>query len=224
MISMFLVLMVIGLAGLAVMALPALGGGKHGHSAGGHAHHMGGSVRSHAASIGKLQVPSKAGTDPFALERGRGADRAAPRSRWWRLLPSPRVVFSLLALYGASGNVLAHVEHIHPLAAALLALVPALAVERLAVTPLWNFALRFQSAPSSPLSALVLEEASAVTPFRNGRGVVAVVRDGRLVQFSAHLVNPQSDLPVRVGDRLRIEDVDADRERLTVSLSERRVS
>jgi hypothetical protein len=220
---MFLVLMVMGLAGLTVMALPALGGGKHGHSAGGHAHHGGGSVRSHTAPITKLQVPSKAGTDPFGGQRGQGPGRAAPRSRWWRLLPSPRVVFSLLALYGASGNVLAHVEHIHPLAAALLALVPALAVEIFAVTPLWNFALRFQSAPSSPLSALVLEEASAVTPFRNGRGMVAVVRDGRLVQFSAHLVDPQSDLPVRVGDRLRIEDVDADRERLTVSLSERRV-
>ena len=112
---------------------------------------------------------------------------------------------------------LVHVEHLPGLVVALVAVLPALLIERFAVTPLWNLVFRFQADPSSPLSALILEEASAVTPFRNGRGLVAVVRDGRLVQFSARLAAPQSGVPVRVGDRLRIEEVDSDRERLTVS-------
>ena len=63
-----------------------------------------------------------------------------------------------------------------------------------------------------------MSEATAVTPFRGGRGLVSVVRDGRLVQFSARLIDTQASLPVRVGDRLRIEDVDAARERVTVSV------
>jgi hypothetical protein len=69
----------------------------------------------------------------------------------------------------------------------------------------------------------VLEEAKAVTPFRNGRGVVAVVRDGRMVQFSARLVERQSPVQVGVGDRLLVEDVDSGRERLTVSVPDRKL-
>jgi hypothetical protein len=63
-----------------------------------------------------------------------------------------------------------------------------------------------------------MSEATAVTPFRGGRGVVSVVREGRLVQFSARLIEAQTSLPVRVGDRLRIEDVESARERVTVSV------
>jgi hypothetical protein len=188
---MFFTLMVVGLAGLVVMALPALGGHGHGHS--GFAHH--------------------GGTHPIA---------AIGKLRTLRFLPSPRLVFSLLALYGAFGNALVHAGHLRPLVAALVAVLPALLVERFAVTPLWNLAFRFQAQPSSPLGALVLGEAKAVTPFRNGRGVVAVVRDGRLVQFSAHLRVPENSARVRVGDPLLVEDVDSDHEHLTVSVPERR--
>ena len=66
----------------------------------------------------------------------------------------------------------------------------------------------------------MLADARAVTPFRNGRGIVELVRDGRIVQFDARLVDPQAGLAVKVGDRLRVEEVDAQRERLTVSLAE----
>jgi hypothetical protein len=227
---MFLVLMAVGLAGLTVMALPALGGAKHAHSGGAHpgGAHPGGAHHGGALALQKLAVPFKGRSTalrargPHAAGHGRVADSLG--LQYLRLLPSPRMIFSLLALYGASGNVLAHVEPHHPFAVALMALVPALVVERLALTPLWNLAFRFQAVPSSPLDALVLEEASAVTPFRNGRGLVSVVRDGRLVQFSARLVEPERATSVRVGDRLRIEDVDSDLERLTVSIAERKVS
>jgi hypothetical protein len=57
-----------------------------------------------------------------------------------------------------------------------------------------------------------------VTPFRNGRGMVSLVRDGRLVQFAAQLTDAHAGMEVRVGDRLRVEDLDSQRERLTVSV------
>jgi hypothetical protein len=207
---MFLTLMVIGLAGLAVMALPALTGAAHGHGAsahGGHAHF---------------------GARALGLAKGRGgqsgvADEAVFALTSLRFLLSPRVIFSVLALYGAFGNALVRALHLQHAFAALVAIFPTLLVERFAVAPLWNLAFRFQGRPSSPLGALVLEQAKAVTPFRNGRGVVAVVRDGRLVQFSASLAERDVSARVSVGDRLLVEDVDAARERLTVSVPDRNI-
>jgi len=134
------------------------------------------------------------------------------------LVPSPRAVFSVFALYGAFGNALLQAAHLSLLAAALVAAVPALLVERFAVTPLWNLLFRFQGKPNAPLEELIYAEATAVTPFRNGRGIIAVVRDGRLVQFAARLREDEAALPVRVGERLRVEDVDAKQERFTVSV------
>ena len=135
-----------------------------------------------------------------------------------RFIPSPRLVFSVLALYGAFANALLHAVHLTPLIAGLVAVLPAVAVERLLVTPLWNLLFRFEGRTSSPLEELVLCEATAVTAFRNGRGIVSLVRDGRLVQFSARLTDAHAAMEVRVGDRLRVEDLDAQRERLIVSV------
>ncbi|HEX5747044.1 MAG TPA: hypothetical protein VFZ09_12430 [Archangium sp.] len=132
-------------------------------------------------------------------------------------LPEPRLLFSLLALYGAFGNVLALTLSSLWLVA-LLALLPALLVERFVLAPLWKLAFQFQGRPSSPLPALLMEDARAVTPFRNGKGLVRVIRDGRSVQLSARLVEGQSMLPVQVGDKLRIEEIDPENERVTVSL------
>lgn len=214
---MFLILMVIGLVGLLMMALPALSGHGHappthslgdGHAGdlpalgmhGGHAH----------AAAGGGPAPGTNGQ----LSTAHDLDAAGAT----RFIPSPRAVFSVLALYGAFGNALVQVAHLPWVAAALLAVVPALAVERLVVARLWNALLRAQGKPSSPLEALLFSEARAVTPFRNGRGLVAVVRDGRLIQLRARLRDDQTAMPVRVGDKLHVEDVDAAKERLTVSL------
>jgi hypothetical protein len=203
---MFLTLMVVGLVGLVVMALPALTGVSHGHGAAGHGAHGALGLRGLGALRGK-------GTDT-------GLAVGAQSVAWAgaRFVPSPRLIFSLLTLYGAFGNALVHAAHLGGAMAAILAVVPTVLVERFAVAPLWNLAFRFQGQASSSLDALLLDEARAVTPFRNGRGVVSIVRDGRLVQFSARLVDRDGAARVGVGDRLVVEEVDPARERLTVSL------
>jgi hypothetical protein len=201
---MFLTLMVVGLAGLVAMALPALG--RHGAAGHGlHAHGVRGVL--HAGTVGKL---APIGAKSTALVH------AAP-SWMTRFLPSPRLVFSTLALYGAFGGVFV-AAHVAFGWAALAALVPTAIVERFAVTPLWRLLFRYQGEPSSPLTEVVMADATAVTAFRNGRGIVSLVRDGRAVQFSARLVDAQVGVPVQVGDRLRVEDVEPERERLTVSI------
>ena len=201
--NVFLTLMVIGLAGLVVMALPAFGG--HGHAHGAHGHGAG-----HAGALGRGSGGTQGRSEVLAAHPA-SASLA-------RFIPSPRAICSVLALYGAFGNVLARVAQLPFLVAALGALLPALLVEWALVRPVWNLVFRFQSPPSAPLAALVLAEAVAVIPFRNGRGIVSAVREGRAVQFSARLIDAQATWPVRVGDRLRVEDVDAELERVTVSV------
>ncbi|WNG56394.1 hypothetical protein F0U59_17695 [Archangium gephyra] len=175
----FLIVMCVGLVGLSAMAIPGLF--HHGHLGDGSWH------VTHTPPHGH-PVPgsdSSHGFPPF--------------------LPAPRLLFSVLALYGTFGNVLA-LTHLPLWIVALLALLPALLVERFVLAPLWKLAFQFQGRPSSPLPALLMEDARAVTSFRNGKGLVRVIRDGRSVQLSARLVEGQSMLPVQVGDKLRIEE------------------
>jgi hypothetical protein len=136
-------------------------------------------------------------------------------ARW---LPSPRGVFTLLALFGAFANAYVEVFHSTRLVAALAAVIPTALVDRWMVRPLWNLVFKLQATPSAPLGALVLNDAVAVVPFRNGRGVVSTHRDGRVVQLAARLCDEDATRAVKVGDRLRIEEVDPGRERVTVSV------
>ena len=225
---MFLTLMVVGLVGLGVMAMPILGGRAHAHLSPGAptvGHAVGAAMGHGAHSIGAAAARGGGGaaTSSSLGSRAAGASETLPadaqvgRGRL-RLLPSPRAMFSVLALYGAFGNALVHAAHLEVGLAALIALVPALLIEWFLVRPLWSLLFRFQGHPSTPLEELVLAEARAVVPFRNGRGIVSTVRDGRLVQLAARLRDDEASVPVKVGDRLRIEDVDAARERLTVSI------
>src|SRR5438270_9952945 len=121
--------MVIGLVGLAMMAIPALGRrgagpAGHGHAALGHhgaaaghslpAHgHVAAPAHvaapSHVAAPAHVATPTVGHGQATALQPSRGqemlpADTA--RSGVGRWLPSPRVVFTMLALYGAFGNAL----------------------------------------------------------------------------------------------------------------------
>lgn len=217
--SVFLALMVAGLTGLLVMALPAFGhhahfGSPHGLGTAGHSGlHLGPGPHgaTHAGGAGTGQPLTAPGHAP-------GSSGGSSTASMLRFLPSPRMIFSLLALYGAFGNVLHGALHLPLYVAALVAIVPAALLEKFAVTPLWNAMIASQGKPSSPLEALTLCEAEAVTVFRNGKGIVAMERDGRMVQFSAQLLPEQAHLPVHVGDRLRVEEVDADRERMTVTV------
>jgi hypothetical protein len=217
----FLTMMVIGLVGLVMMALPALGGHHlpplHGH---GHALGTGGG---HGASLGAASGHAHptaiAGHDPAANQIVLAAAVTATASHVGRrFIPSPRAVFSVLALYGAFGNALVHAAHLTRPSAALIAIVPAFLVEWFLIRPVWNLMFRFKANASSPLEELILVEAHAVVPFRNGQGMISTVRDGRRVQLRARLCDPHAALPVAFGQRLRIEDVDARRERVTVSV------
>jgi hypothetical protein len=50
-------------------------------------------------------------------------------------------------------------------------LLPTIAVERFAVTPLWNLVFRFQGAASAPLEALIFGRSYLSSPcFCNGAG------------------------------------------------------
>jgi hypothetical protein len=213
--SIFLILMIVGLTGMLLMALPGLN--RHGHI--GVASH--GHIGAHGAGT-HLPAPTgaiaarAAGAHPAgtAGSASRGATAASNLLR----LTQPRVIFTLLALYGAAGYALTGTGLLTAAVAAWVGLIPALLIERYAVTPLWNLLLSFQGKPCSPLESLVLTEAEAVTPFRNGKGIVRVIHDGRAVQMSARLPETQAAMPVRVGDKLRVEEVDTANERITVTL------
>ncbi len=217
--ELFLTLLVVGLVGLFMMALPAFM--RHGHVHGGRAVlTRGGSPRSGGHAGGdRTAVVADAGGAASAASAGGEIAPSDTRLGWLlRFVPSPRALCSVLALYGAFGNALVHAFHMPVGPAVLVAAVLALLVERLIVRPVWNLLFHFQGQPSSPLGTLVLSEAQAVVPFRNGRGMVSVVRDGRIVQLAATLREDHRGLSVRVGDRLRIDDVDPRRERVVVSI------
>jgi hypothetical protein len=223
---MFLIIMVIGLVGLAMMAVPAFA--RHGTAppAHGPAHlpvHGPAHAPAHLPAHGPAHAPSApAHADAPARASGPGEEMlpapSATSSGIARWVPSPRGIFTALALFGAFGNVFIDAFHLPLLLAALAAVVPTLLVERFAVRPLWNLVFRFQAQPSASLDQLILGEAIAVVPFRNGRGIVSTNREGRIVQLRACLSTDQASQEVRVGDRLRIEDVDAPNERVTVSV------
>ncbi len=230
--SIFLYFVVIGLVGLAFMAIPGLGrhghGGAHGvghaghglnlgHGAGHAGHITAGHASGHVTHAGAGHTPGHhAGTQTQTGAQGKEAAPGDTTPGMLRMIPSPRVIFSLLALFGAFGFALE--PHVGPVLAGCLALPPAAFIERFLVTPFWNMMFKLQGKTNSPMEALVLSEAEAVTPFHNGKGVVCVEKDGRLVQFSARLLESQANMPVQVGDKLRIEEVDAANERVTVTL------
>jgi hypothetical protein len=140
----------------------------------------------------------------------------ASRALW--TLISPRVLFSALVGFGATGLLARGVLGGAPL---FLAAVAGGAVfERLLVTPLWNFSLRFASAPALTLESCLADEARAVTAFdARGHGLIAVELDGQVVQVLGTLTAAEvaTGRRVRAGDRLRVEDVDGARNRCTVS-------
>jgi hypothetical protein len=216
----FLIVMCVGLVGLGAMAVPGLFHHGHlGHPGSLHATHVHGALP-HATHLGHPVAPHPghlAAPHPGAHASAHSAHGGDSGQGFLRFVPTPRVIFSVLALYGAFGNMLA-LTFASLWLAALLALLPALLVERFLLSPLWKLAFRFQGQPSSPLPALLMEQARAVTPFHNGKGLVQVIRDGRSVQLSARLLEGQSMLPVRVGDTLRIEEIDPAHERVIVSL------
>lgn len=189
----------VGLVGMAVGGLgrhgntphAASGHGGAGHPAG-HAHDLHG----HAA-----HAPSQSQSNPLVA------------------LMSPRVLFSVALGLGTAGLVLRDFLGGPVLFAASLAI--GILFERFVVAPVWNLAFRFESNPATTLEGSVMDEATAVTAFdKNGQGLIAVEVDGQMVQILGTLQAGDREMKVRVpaGSRLRIQDVDAARNRCTVSL------
>jgi len=132
---------------------------------------------------------------------------------------SPRLLFSVALGLGTAGLLLRGVLG-EPLLF-VAALAAGILFERAVVAPIWNLTFRFASNPASTLESSVMDEATAVTSFdKNGQGLIAVEVDGQMVQILGTLQSGDRAMNVKVpaGSRLRIEDVDAARNRCTVSL------
>jgi hypothetical protein len=128
------------------------------------------------------------------------------------------VVCSFLVGVGASGLLLER-WLFEPLVAAG-ALAGGVLFERYVVTPIWNGLFRFASAPARTLEQAVFEIAQAVTDFdAQGQGLIALELDGQLVQVLGILQADERAIGIQVrrGGRVRIEEVDAVRNRCLVS-------
>ena len=215
--------LIVGAAGLATMALTGIG--RHGHAHGGA--HGNGPLHGHAGDHGHWGDHGHAGTHGHAGDHGHAGGHAhdahahalrdsAARSAL--ALVSPRVLFSVLLGLGATGVILRST-----LGGPLLfiaAVAGGVLLERALVAPLWSFGMRFASAPAQTLESTVDEEATAVTSFDvNGQGLVAIELDGQVVQILGTLqpADRAMGVTVRVGAKLRIENVDAARNSCVVS-------
>jgi hypothetical protein len=128
------------------------------------------------------------------------------------------VLFSFLVGFGAVGLIARPI--VGGLLLFVLAFVGGIAFETFAVGPLWNFLLRFASTPAVTLESSLLDEARAASAFdRNGQGLVTIEMDGQIRQILGTLRAEDRDAGIRVrgGDRLRVEEVDGERNRCTVS-------
>ncbi|MEO8199800.1 MAG: hypothetical protein ABI679_04690 [Gemmatimonadota bacterium] len=207
--------LMLGGAGLAAMAFNSLG--HHAGSASGHAGHGHATGHTDHGPAGSSHGHSSEDHGNHTTGSAHHATHSASRAAL--ALLSPRILFSILLGLGLTGSI----------ARSLLGGIPLLAValgggivfERLVISPLWNFLLRFASRPALTLESCVTDDATAVTTFdKRGQGLVAIEVDGQVVQVLGTLQSSdrEAGLRVRAGDRVRIEDVDPQRNRCTVSV------
>ena len=199
--------LVLGAAGLAIMAFQGMGGGHGDHAGHGHGHDAG-----HAGHDGHT---GDSGSHSHSHSH---SDSGVGKFLW--SFASPRVWFSVLLGMGLAGRALRPVFD-----GGMMLFVAALGLglifEGALVRPLWNLAFKFASRPALSLESCVEDEATAVTAFdRNGQGIIAVDLDGHVVQLLATLRADDRALgaAVRAGDRVRIADVDSARNRCTVAV------
>ena len=113
--SLFLALLVVGFVGMLLMAIPGL---NHGH--GGVGTHL---PPPHLPHLPSVALPKGAQAAAHTLASG----AKAPMTRF---IPSPRMIFGFLALYGAFGNAFEKAGHLPVTASALAAIIPAFLLER----------------------------------------------------------------------------------------------
>ena len=218
---------VLGAAGMAAMAFLGFtsshSGAHHGHDTSGHEMH---GIGGHSHSIGAGHgIPHASG---HAHDAGRmhltAHTHAAPHSHpsdWkshlWTWL-SPRVLFNFLVGFGATGLIVERL--VGSLLALPIAIVGGIAFEAFIVRPIFNSLFRFESQPAQTLESALMSEGKAVTGFdANGNGLISVELGGELVQVLGTQTDSERAAGVRIrsGDIVRIEEVDSDRNRCTVS-------
>ena len=201
----------LGALGLGTMAVTGVG--HHGH-AGGHGHtHLQAGAK-HASGPARAGAPTHAGAGAGHVTTSVTASRALMS------LMSPRVLFSVLLGIGTTGLLLRNVLGGGILLGAALA--GGALFELVIARPVWTFAMRFASKPALTLESCVMDSATAVTSFDgHGQGLIAVELDGQMVQILATLLPAEraAGATVRAGDRVRIDAVDAEQNRCTVSVN-----
>jgi hypothetical protein len=188
----------LGAAGLVAMTIL---GFQHGHAGGHHTggHHGGGHSGHNHGHAGHQHSHQTAGSR-------------------WSLFLSPRIWFSLLVGFGATG--LLFQQHLSGVIQLGVALLGGLVFEALLMRPLWSLVSRFASEPALTLESGIMDDAVAVTGFnRQGEGLVRLDLDGQVVQLLGVLTPDERAAGIRVaaGDQLVVEAVDAARQRCTVS-------
>ena len=193
--EIYLFCLCLSFGGLVLMALSGFGHG-HGHlrgvGRGSHARHGG---RSHGG-----------GFRPAMFLLG---------------LFSPRLLFTVLLGFGATGLVLHEWLSLSPTAALPIAIIGGLAFERFVGGPFWNLLFGFASKPARTLESAALGAGQAATDFdKAGHGLVLLELDGQVRQVLGTLA-PEERTPdaprVRTGERLFIRSVDHRRNACTVS-------
>jgi hypothetical protein len=139
------------------------------------------------------------------------------RSHLWSWL-SPRVLFNVLVGFGATGLIMERL--VGPVLALPIAAVGGIAFESFIVRPIFNSLFRFESQPAQTLESALMSEGRAVTGFdANGNGLISLELGGELVQVLGTQTRDDraAGVRIRAGDIVRIEDVDSERNRCTVS-------
>jgi translation initiation factor IF-1 len=200
--DLYIFCVVLGAAGMAAMAFLGFtsshGGAHQGPDTGGHEMHGTGG---HGHSI--IAAPHSHPSDW--------------KSHLWSWL-SPRVLFNFLVGFGATGLVVERL--VGPVLALPIAIVGGIAFEAFIVRPIFNSLFRFESLPAQTLESALMSEGKAVTGFdANGNGLISVELGGELVQVLGTQTDSERAAGVRIrsGDIVRIEEVDSDRNRCTVS-------
>jgi hypothetical protein len=204
--DLYIFCIVLGAAGMAAMAFL---GFASSHSAGHHAagHH------GHDTSGHEMHGVGGAQTHSVAPSHG----VAHGHAHLWSWL-SPRVLFNFLVGFGATGLIVERL--VGPVLALPIAFVGGFAFETFIVRPIFNSLFRFESQPAQTLESALMSEGRAVTGFdANGNGLISLELGGEVVQVLGTQLKEDraAGVRIRAGDTVRIEDVDGDRNRCTVS-------
>ena len=196
-------LLIMAVSGFGHRLHPGQGPGRGAHP-GAHGHH------GHAVA--------KAGGKAPATPSAHGIHASVAKvSRAFLTILSPRVAFSLLVGFGATGFILKSWLG----GPVLIAIAAAGGVffESVLVRPLFNLLSRFASDPALTLESTLGDEVRVVSGFdAQGQGLVALEVDGQIVQLLGTLIpGDRGGARVRAGETLYVREVDAERHRVVVA-------